>query len=790
MSIRTRAALTAAALMGVSAALAGPAQAAPNPVQQTSQTRTGIMLTLRDGTLKVDVWGDNVVRVRYAGAGAALTDKPGLSVTAAPDAASWTYTQTPDAEVVRTLKLSVSVNRKNGAVSFLDGNGNPYVREAADDARALYPKGAAFGASQKFALAADEAIYGLGQHPSGLMDNRGATVHLQQLNTDIAVPVFVSSKGYGVFWNNASVTDVEIPTDITGKPMHISSEYARGIDYYFFGGPELDTVIGGYRRLTGQVPMIARWTWGFWQSKERYATQDELLGVANEYRKRSIPLDAVIQDWQYWEAGQWGSHRFDPARYPDPKAMVAALHANNVHSIISVWPRLDEKTANLAELEQVNGIFPKLYPNVYPAGFGKWYDPFGARTRQLYWSQINRNIGVLGFDGYWLDASEAELGGKWGEMRELTTAAGPGAEVFNAYPLMHTTAVHQGQRRDAPGKRAFILTRSAYAGQQRNATVIWSGDIHGRWDVLRRQIPEGLNFVATGIPYWNTDIGGFFGGDPDTAQYRELFTRWYQFAAFTPMFRVHGTGKAKELWRFDDATRDILVRYDQLRYRLLPYLYSVSWMVTDQHYTMMRPLAMDFRADKAALNIPDQYMFGRGIMVAPVVSQGADQRSVYLPGNGDWYDFHTGKRFGGGMRIAAEAKIDTLPLFVRAGTILPMGPVVQYAEAQTGKPLEIRIYRGADGAFALYDDAGDGYGYETGQHSLIRFAWNEAAQTLSIDAAAGAYPGMPAARIFKLVYVDEAHGTGGAETANPHQLVSYSGQAMSFKAGEAPRTAP
>jgi alpha-D-xyloside xylohydrolase len=763
-------------------ACAGLAQAAPNPVQQASLTKTGVTLKLREGTLKVDIWDENVVRVRYLKGDAPFADKPSFAVTAKPGTAKWTHTKTADAEVLRTPKLSVSVNRKTGAVSFLDAAGNLYVREDADEARALKPKGAAFEASQKFALAAGEAIYGLGQHPSGLMDNRGATVHLQQLNTDVAVPVFVSSKGYGVFWDNASITDVRIPAEITGKPMQIASEYARDIDYYFFGGPELDNVIGGYRKLTGQAPMMARWTWGFWQSKERYETQKELLGVADEFRKRSIPLDAVIQDWQYWEAGQWGSHRFDPARFDNPKAMVDALHAKNVHSIISVWPRLDLKTENLAELEKINAIYPKVYKNVYPEGFGKWYDPFNPKGRQLYWSQINKNIGVLGFDGYWLDASEAELGGNWGEMRELTTGAGPGAEVLNAYPLLHTTAVHEGQRRDASEKRAFILTRSAFAGQQRNATVVWSGDIHGRWDVLRRQIPQGLNFVATGIPYWNTDIGGFFGGDPATPEYRELFTRWYQYGAFTPMFRVHGTGKAKEVWRFDDATQNILVKYNQLRYRLLPYIYSVSWMVTDQNYTMMRPLAMDFRQDKDALNIPDQYMFGPGIMVAPVVAQGADQRSVYLPGKTDWYDFHTGKRMNGGMRIAAEAKIDTLPLYVRAGSILPMGPVVQYAEEQTGKPLEIRIYRGANGTFALYDDAGDGYGYEKGQHAVIHFDWNDSAKTLSIGPVAGKYPNMPASRTFNLVFVDETNGAGASEAKKPHRLVTYTGQAVSIKA--------
>lgn len=758
---------------------AGLAYAAPNPIVSAAVTKNGLALKLREGALNVDVWTDNVVRVHYTADGKA-PNKPNLAVVATAAQVAFKHAATGEAEVLTTSKLKVTVNRNTGAVSFFGVDGKPYVREDATDARTLARQGEAYSASQKFVLADDEAIYGLGQHYFGQMDNRGATVHLQQKNTDVGIPVFVSSKGYGVFWDNASVTDVEIPAAVTGKPMQIRSEYARDVDYYFFGGPDLDTVIAGYRKLTGAAPMMARWTWGMWQSKERYDTQAELVGVADEYRQRQIPLDAVIQDWQYWAPGQWGEQRFDPTRYPDPKAMLSTLHAKNVHAIISVWPRLDVGTQTSEELDKIHGLYPKAYPNVYPEGQGRWYDPFNPEARSLYWSQISKHIGAAGFDGYWLDASEAELGGKWGEMREVRTGAGPGAEVYNSYPLLHTTSVYEGLRRDAPSKRPFILTRSAYAGQQRNAAVTWSGDIHGHWDTFRRQIPEGLNFVSSGIPYWNTDIGGFFGGDPDTPEYRELFTRWYQYGAFTPMFRVHGTGKSKELWRFGNATMAHLLKTDELRYRLLPYIYSVSWMVTDQGYTMMRPLAMDFRQDRAALDLSDQYMFGPALMVAPVVWAGSDQRTVYLPGAGDWYDFHSGKRLHGGERVNVKAPIDTLPLFVRAGAIVPMGPVVQHAEAQTGKPLEIRIYRGANGSFELYDDAGDGFGYQQGQRSVIRFDWNEANQVLSIGAAEGSFPGMSASRIFKLVWVDERHGAGQAEAASPQKTLTYTGQAISI----------
>ena len=768
-----------AALLALTAA---GAAAQSNPVQAVQQTAHGVELRLSRGSLKLDVWNDDVVRVRFAEAGG--PERPSFAVTAQPGRSRWTHRTTGSAELLGTARLTVSVDRATGALTFLDPQGGVYVREPVGG-RELPVADSARGAVQRFSLADDEAIYGLGQHPTGLLDNRGSTIRLQQLNTDIGVPVFVSSRGYGVFWDNASVTEVAIPAAITGKPMSIASERAAGIDYYFIAGPELDQVIAGYRQLTGAVPLLARWHWGFWQSKERYASQEELTGTAARYRQLGIPFDAVIQDWQYWEKGQWGSHRFDPARYPDPKAMVDSIHALNVHTIVSLWPRLDLETKNLAELDRVGGLFAGIYRNVYPPGEGRWYDPFNARAREVYWRQVKDNLATLGFDGYWLDASEAELGGRWGEMRQVSTAAGPGAEVYNAYPLLHTTAIYEGQKRDVPSKRPFSLTRSAFAGQQRNASVIWSGDIAARWDVLRRQVPAGLNFVMTGIPYWNTDIGGFFGPNQagiTTREYQELFTRWFQFGAFTPMFRVHGSGVGKEIWRFSDTTQTTLIAYDQLRYRLLPYIYSVSWMVTDGGYTMMRPLVMDFRQDRATLDIPDQYLFGPSIMVVPVTSQGADRRSVYLPGTAPWYDFHTGKRYDGGQVISVAAPLRTLPLFVRAGAIVPMGPVVPYAEAQTGKPLEIRVYRGADGAFELYDDAGDGPGYEKGEHALIPFSWNDATGELTIGAIEGRYPNMPASRQFNIVFVAEAHGAGIGESATVDRAITYVGAAVSVSA--------
>ncbi len=434
---------------------------------------------------------------------------------------------------------------------------------------------------------------------------------------------------------------------------------------------------------------------------------------------------------------------------------------------MSVWPRFDLNTRNLTELDRAGAAFPRVYPNVYPAGEGRWYDPFSAPGRAIYWSQIKQHLGSLGFDAWWLDASEAELGGRWGEMREVSTAGGTGREVYNAYPLMHTTAVYDGARHDIGSKRPVILTRSAFAGQQRNAAITWSGDIRGDWETLRRQIPAALNFSLSGIPYWSADIGGFFGGNPQSVDYAELFTRWYEFAAFNPMFRVHGTGAGKELWAFPQDFQKILLSYDQLRYRLLPYLYSSSWDVSRHRGTLMRALVMDFRQDERVLEIADEYMFGRALLVSPVVQAGARVRTVYLPGITGWYDFWTGAHRAGGQVISEEAELAKIPLYVRAGSILPLGPVKPYADAPSDEPMEIRVYPGSDGAFELYDDEGDGFGYEQGRYAIVALTWNDNDRALEIGRRQGRFPGMPVRQRMRIIC-----GAGGGASAE----ILYTGE--------------
>ena len=522
--------------------------AAPVAVLSAHKNDGGVTLAMKPGTLRLEVFSPRVVRVTYGLENSLPPDKS-LAVVGKPERTHWKLAESANEISLSTDELTVHVNRASGAVSFCDNSGNILLAEKADGGKSLTPAHVGnidtLRGAQVFEFPGDEAVYGLGQHPGAPMGYRGAKLHLQQENRIVGVPVLLSSRGYGLLWDNPAVTDVDAgATDPSS--LSWTSEAADSIDYYFIYGPEADNVIASYRQFTGAAPLFPKWTWGLWQCREHYETQQELLGVVAEYRRRGIPLDGIIQDWQYWLPGGWGSHEFDPARYPDPAGMVKQVHDANAHIIISVWARFDLGLTNLAELESAGAVYPPVYPNVYPPGQGKWYDPFNSEGRRLYWKFLSEQLFCRGFDGWWMDASEAELGGKWGEMRSLTTAAGSGAKVFNAYPLLHSAGVYQGQRAETSEKRVFILTRSAFAGQQRNAAVTWSGDTHGDWDTFRKQIPAGLNFVATGIPYWNTNIGGFFAGDPADPKYAELFARWFQFGAFCPMFRVHGTGKSKD----------------------------------------------------------------------------------------------------------------------------------------------------------------------------------------------------------------------------------------------------
>lgn len=744
-----------------------------------ARDEAGVRFRVKEGVLRIVFWGDRIVRVTVRKTDA-FPEEPGLAVVGTPARVAWTMAEEADRYILSTSAMRLAFDRKTGAVALLGADGKSLVSEVGGAGRKLGDVSDPDGAVQlSFAIGGDEAIHGLGQHQAGRLDYRGTTVRLQQANTDVGVPVLVSTAGYGIFWNNPAVTDVDVATPQAVNRIVFRSQAGTGTDYFLFGGPDVDEVIGAYRQLTGPAPLMARWTWGLWQSKERYQSQAELLGVAAEYRRLGIPLDAVVQDWQYWKPGEWGGHRMDPARFPDPKGMLDALHRQNVHSIVSIWPRFDKELDTTKALDAIGGLYSETYPNVYPAGEGRWYDAFSAPARRLYWRYVSERLGMLGFDGYWLDGSEAELGGRWGEMRNAATAMGSGATVYNAYPLMHTTAVHDGMAKDYSSKRPFILTRSAWAGQQRNAAITWSGDVAGRWDVFRAQVPAAVNFSMSGIPYWSADIGGFFGGSPTDPSYQELFTRWLQFAVFNPMFRIHGTGAGKEIYSFPEAARGPLIDAVKLRYRLLPFFYAQSWQVADKGASFLYPLGTVFPGDSQARDLPDEYLFGRSVLVSPVVQKGAERRDVYLPAGKDWYDFWTGERHAGGKRILVEAPIGRMPLHVAAGAILPLGEPVQYADQSPGLPIELRIYRGADGSFTLYDDAGDGQGWRRGERATIELRLDDKAGVLTIGQRQGAYPGMSKTRLFRVVEVSPGTGVGVAQTVG-HE-VRYDGSAVEVR---------
>jgi alpha-D-xyloside xylohydrolase len=730
----------------------------------------GILLKTDAGLLRLQVWSDRVIRVTCA-PGNELPTNTSLSVIGEPGKTRWSLRETSEAVVIKTRELQARVERKTGTVEFFDLKGELVLRDIAKG-RSVSEK----GVHGTFTLALGERIYGLGQHQSGAWNYRGKSVRLRQENMEIALPVLVSSKGYGLLWDNPSITDVAV--GVPGKTDVVSwnSESGAAIDYYFMYGPKADNVVRNYRELTGAAPLMGQWLWGFWQCKERYQTQDEITGIVAKYRALGIPIDGIIQDWQYWRPNQWGSGQFDPARYPNPLAMIRNLHDMNVHVLVSVWPKFELGLTNLEEFEQAGAAYSPVMSNQ------KYYDAFNPVGRRIYWKQISEQLFSLGMDGWWLDASEPELSGKWGEFRSFQTAAGLGKTVFNAYPLVHTAGVYQGQRAQSDAKRVCILTRSAYAGQQRNAAIAWSGDIRGTWEVFAKQIPAGLNFSVSGIPYWNTDIGGFFSKQLPRDDYQELFTRWFQFGAFNPMFRVHGTEWEKEVWRWDEPTQKILEKYIRLRYRLLPYIYAVSWQVTSAGGTMMRPLMMDFLDDPQALDTGNQFLFGPAIMACPVTQKGAASRSVYLPRPVDWYDFWTGKRVAGGGRMNAASPIETMPLFVPAGSILPLGPVTQYALEKSSVPIELRVYRGADGKFTLYEDEGDNYNYEKGAWATIPLTWNDAAGELTIGRRQGKFPGMTNEKIFHVLFVTEGHGSGVGETDHEDARVIYVGSSVVVKA--------
>ena len=747
-----------------------------NPVREVQSQPDGLMLHMKQGLLRLIVCNDRIVRVVYVPSDtSAVPARQGFLVpTNHPPETRWTSQCTADTARLILPRLTISVSRHDGSITYRDRAGRKLFT---DHGRTLTPtvvNGECVNRAELFSnlWGSTEAFFGLGGHQAGVWNYRGESVDLSQDNTNISIPFFLSSNGYGLLWNSSSRSRFN---NRFLNALYLTAEVADAVDYFFLYGPECDSLIAGYRFLTGDVPMFGKWAYGFWQCKNRYASQNELLNIARQYRQKHIPIDNIVQDWFWWNT--MGEPVFDASRYPDPKSMVDELHTINFHVMISFWPYFRPGTKTYADMLQ-RGYFVDTtkVAGFHPSGQAL-YDAFNPEARKYYWHLLDTSLFRMGFDAWWLDTTEPETEGR--ETNILMTnrvAIGNGARYANLYPLMTTAGVYAGQRGATDRKRVFILSRSGYAGSQRTATAVWSGDINADWVCYRRQIPSGLNYALSGLPYWTSDIGGFLGGNPEDPAYRELFVRWFQFGAFCPIFRVHGTrtNNQNELWSYGFAVEKILVDAVRLRYRLLPYIYSLAWMTTSMQYTPMRPLVMDFREDPRAANIGDQYMFGPAILVNPVTDPGAVSRRIYLPAR-TWYDFWSGRATRGGRAIDVEAPLERLPLFVRSGSIIPMGGEAEWASGQKPDSLELRIYRGADGDFLLYEDENDSYEYEHGVLATIPLHWNDTAQVLTIGERAGGFPGMVSTRIFRIVFVSKGHGVGSVSTRRPDRTVRYAG---------------
>jgi alpha-D-xyloside xylohydrolase len=751
---------------------------AMNPVTSVEQQADGALFKLKSGALKVQVCSDSVIRVLYSPTSTFPKRQEFVVIKANWPATKFTMQSAEDAVTLSTALLKIVVGRKDSSISYSETSGSSLVQESSRKMTPAKVNGEDTYRAESFIniYGSHEALYGLGQHQGGVWNYRGESLDISQDNTNIAVPLMLSSKGYGIFWNSTARSRFN---NRFANYLYISSEVADVIDYYFLYGPEFDAIVAHYRDLTGQAPMFGKWAYGFWQCKNRYKSQEEILGVAKKYRELHIPVDNIVQDWFWWN--RKGEFVFNK-NYPDPKGMVDQLHTENFHLMISIWPFFEPGSANYDYMEKQGWFVDKFkYAKPpYHTDAMAVYDATSPQARKYYWDQVNKGLFSIGLDAWWMDTTEPETEGQEDNiLLNHNLAAGSGNRFVNAYPLLDTGAVYDGQRSASDKKRVYILSRSAFAGSQRNGVTAWSGDINSDWFSFRRQVPAGLNFSLSGAPYWTTDIGGFVFGSPSDPAFRELFIRWFQYGTFNPILRVHGTRNPdeNELWSYGADAQQILVNFDRLRYRMLPYIYSLAWKTTSEAYTPMRPLVMDFRSDVRAQNIGDQFMYGPAFLVSPVTEPSATTRQLYLP-QAKWYDFWTGSSLDGGVVTNAPAPLDKLPLFVRAGSIVTLGPDEEWATQKPADPVELRIYRGADGNFTLYEDENDNYNYEKGTYATIPLHWDEHAQTLSIGARTGNFPGMLDSRTFNVVFVGNDHGTGVNPPQTPDRVVHYSGQAL------------
>ncbi len=852
--------------------------AAPVLLKEAARDAYGVTCRMESGLLRLQLCSDRAVRVLYTPE-KALPDLDSL-VLQETRPVPFKFNEQEDAVTVSTDKMTVAVDRKSGRITFLDAEGNVLLQEPVGGGRtvrrSILHGEPTLAVEQTFVSPPDEYLFGSGQFQDGEFNLRGLPRRLTQVNSQIAVPFFLSSKGYALLWHNYGLVDlnpadnridlspgeangdaetVDVTTtegtrqetrqqgvfggnfivdkagsyaflldvgrsmanrwhiEIDGETLFdfrnlwlppttswkmdlsagthtitvrgerndkpsvffrseqdttvLRSPVADALDYVFFAGTG-DEAIGAYRDLTGAATLLPDWIFGYIHCRERFSSQQQLLENAREFRQRKLPMDVMVQDWQYWGKYGWNAMRFDEDQYPDPAEMVEELHAMNARLMLSVWSKIDPNS-------EVGRAFAEK--GYYIPGT-QWVDFFNPDAAAFYWKNFSEKLLSLGIDAWWQDATEPENDDLVGRK----THVGPGEKMRLVYPLFVTKTVYEGQRHGRPDQRVFILTRSAFLGQQRYAAATWSGDIGNSWETLRRQVPAGLNFVAAGLPYWTTDTGGFFrpgGGQYQDKGFHERFIRWFQYSTFCPLQRVHGYQTDTEFWRYGAEVEQEAKRYLDLRYRLFPYIYSEAARMTFEGTTLMRPLVMDFAGDETALTQSYEYMFGPAFLVSPVLEPGVKEWDVYLPQNeAGWIDFWTGKKLNGGQRVKAASPLDQIPLHVRAGSIVPLGPKQQYVGEKSSDTIELRVYTGADGHFALYEDEGDNYDYEKGNHAIIPIQWNEEQQTLVIGKRKGTFPGMLKTRTFHVVWVSSDHGVGIDPSEQPDAVVKYTGQAV------------
>lgn len=802
-------------------------------VKRTSSGATNFIHT-QDVTEEVRFYAPDIVRViKYPSR--TLPEKKSYPVVKVPETVNISYSEQDDRLSMKTDYMEVIMDKKSGKISFKDAQGNLLVQEKEFGTNFIPRKDGphdSYLVSQRFMLQPDETIYGLGQQQTGKLNQRGQELMLRNENTRVCIPYITSEKGYGIYWDNPS------PTIFSDTPQETSFNSEAGLmsDYYFmYKDGTQDGVIACIRDLSGQATMFPLWTMGFWQCRERYKSSDELCEVLDKYRELGVPLDGIVQDWQYWGCdSNWNAMKFmnpryinkmgDPewmkylpngenpnAQYPEPrikspKEMVDYVHKNNAHLMISVWASFGPWTEQYKELDAMNAL---LKFETWPRNAGVHpYDPFNPKARDLYWRYL-KNLYDLGIDAWWTDSTEPDRFDMGEKEFSLPTADGTFRSVHNAFPLLSNQGVYEHQRAVSDSKRLFLMTRSSYLGQQRYGSFCWSGDVVSQWNVMRKQIAGGLNYSLCGIPYWNTDIGGFFGWEygnnwKDVAM-QELQVRWMQWGCFMPIMRNHCSSPMEsEIYKFGEEgywAYDVQKKFIELRYRLLPYIYSLCGEATQASGSIMRPFVMDFPRDKKAIRVDNEYMFGRNLLVMPVtdslytyydtkarkgftsvadVAKAVKNVKVYLPQGAKWYNFWTNEQHAGGQTVNMPCPIDIMPVYVKAGSILPFGPAVQYATEKKWDNLEIRIYPGADGEFTLYEDEGDNYNYENGAFSQIRFRWNDATRTLTIDDRKGEYKGMLKKRNFRILVVDRQSPSGDKAAKDVDRNIRYNGKAQSI----------